>query len=354
MGRRQIMMYYHRNRGRRQTLTLFGSRENAIFEQLFDNFPTSMLAFDSMGSISSRGASRIPTMLPGLFAHSLKNQQENAMTDSPMDIFRPDLFRGKTALVTGGGRGIGLAIAEGFARYGANIVIAGRHEETLNAAVERFAADGTQCLAVKTNIRDTAGVDTLIAAATGRFGHIDFLINNAGGQFPARPSQISDGGWRAVVDLNLNGTWNMCSRVAPLMAERGFGAIVNLVHVYAFNRGAPPFVHSGAARAGVVSMTQSMSYYLARKGVTINALAPGTIDTQGVHEEEFASAEYQDLAQSTLRDVPAHRMGTAVEMAAVTLFLCSPAARYINGASIVADGAQFMGNWAPMVDPEQY
>lgn len=276
------------------------------------------------------------------------------MTDSPMDIFRPDLFRGKTALVTGGGRGIGLAIAEGFARYGANIVIAGRHEETLNAAVERFAADGTQCLAVKTNIRDTAGVDTLIAAATGRFGHIDFLINNAGGQFPARPSQISDGGWRAVVDLNLNGTWNMCSRVAPLMAERGFGAIVNLVHVYAFNRGAPPFVHSGAARAGVVSMTQSMSYYLARKGVTINALAPGTIDTQGVHEEEFASAEYQDLAQSTLRDVPAHRMGTAVEMAAVTLFLCSPAARYINGASIVADGAQFMGNWAPMVDPEQY
>ncbi|HDZ07646.1 SDR family NAD(P)-dependent oxidoreductase [Pseudohongiella sp.] len=276
------------------------------------------------------------------------------MTDSPMDIFRPDLFRGKTALITGGGRGIGLAIAEGFARYGANIVIAGRHEENLNAAAERFAADGTECLAVKTNIRDTTEVTALVAAATERFGNIDFLINNAGGQFPARPSQISDGGWRAVVDLNLNGTWNMCSRVAPLMAERGFGAIVNLVHVYSFNRGAPPFVHSGAARAGVVSMTQSMSYYLARKGVTINALAPGTIDTQGVHEEEFASAEYQDLPESTLRDVPAHRMGTVAEMAAVTLFLCSPAARYINGASIVADGAQFMGNWAPMVDPEQY
>jgi NAD(P)-dependent dehydrogenase (short-subunit alcohol dehydrogenase family) len=101
-------------------------------------------------------------------------------------------------------------------------------------------------------------------------------------------------------------------------------------------------------------MTQSMSYYLARHGVTINALAPGTIDTRGVHEEEFASAEYGDLADSTLRDVPAHRMGTAEEMAAITLFLCSPAARYINGASIVADGAQFMGNWAPMVDPEKY
>lgn len=273
---------------------------------------------------------------------------------SPLDTFAPDLFRGKTALITGGGRGIGLAVAEAFARFGANIVIASRHEENLLPAAEKIRALGAECLAVAMNIRNPAEVDALVAQSGERFGHIDFLINNAGGQFPARPSEISDNGWRAVVDLNLNGTWNMCSRVSPLMVERGFGAIINIVHVYAFNRGAPPFVHSGAARAGVVSMTQSMSYYLARHGVTINALAPGTIDTRGVHEEEFASAEYDDLAETTLRDVPAHRMGTAEEMAAITLFLCSPAARYINGASIVADGAQFMGNWAPMVDPEKY
>lgn len=276
------------------------------------------------------------------------------MLTDPLQIFRPNLFKGKTALVTGGGRGIGLAIAKGFARFGANVVIASRNTDNLASAGEELRSMGAPYLSVPTNIREIADVENLVSTATEKFGQIDFLINNAGGQFPARPSKISDGGWRAVVDLNLNGTWNMCSRVAPLMAERGYGAIVNVVHVYAFNRGAPPFVHSGAARAGVVSMTQSMSYYLARKGVTINALAPGTIDTQGVHEEEFASAEYQDLAESTLRDVPAHRMGTAEEMAAITLFLCSPAARYINGASIVADGAQFMGNWAPMVDPEQY
>lgn len=276
------------------------------------------------------------------------------MLTDPLQIFRPDLFKGKTALVTGGGRGIGLAIAKGFARFGANVVIASRNTDNLASAGEELRSMGAPYLSVPTNIREIADVENLVSTATEKFGQIDFLINNAGGQFPARPSQISDGGWWAVVDLNLNGTWNMCSRVAPLMAQRGYGAIVNVVHVYAFNRGAPPFVHSGAARAGVVSMTQSMSYYLARKGVTINALAPGTIDTQGVHEEEFDSAEYQDLAESTLRDVPAHRMGTAEEMAAITLFLCSPAARYINGASIVADGAQFMGNWAPMVDPEQY
>ena len=276
------------------------------------------------------------------------------MQDNPLSVFRPDLFKGKTALITGGGRGIGLAIAEGFARFGANLIIAGRNLENLHAAQARLESAGTHCLAIKTNIRDTGEVEQLVSASIERFGAIDFLINNAGGQFPARPSQISDNGWRAVVDLNLNGTWNMCSRVAPLMVDRGFGAIVNIVHVYSFNRGAPPFVHSGAARAGVVNMTQSLSYYLARKGVTINALAPGSIDTQGIHEEEFASAEFNDLAAATLRDVPAQRMGTAEEMAAIALFLCSPAARYINGASIVADGAQFMGNWAPMVDPERY
>lgn len=276
------------------------------------------------------------------------------MDNSPLATFRPDLFRGKTALITGGGRGIGLAIAEAFASYGANLVIAGRDEGRLLAAGSSFRSRGVDCLDQVTNIREPEAVEALVDAARERFGQVDFLINNAGGQFPARPSEITDRGWRAVVDLNLNGTWNMCSRVAPLMVEAGFGAIVNIVHVYAFNRGAPPFVHSGAARAGVVNMTQSMSYYLARHGVTINALAPGTIDTSGVHEEEFASAEYSDLAESTLRDVPAHRMGTAEEMAAITLFLCSPAARYINGASITADGAQFMGNWAPMVDPEVY
>ena len=273
---------------------------------------------------------------------------------SPLDTFAPGLFTGKTALITGGGRGIGQSIAEAFAQLGANVVIASRREENLLPAAAKIRALGASCLAVPMNIRNTSEVESLLQRSLDTFGQIDFLINNAGGQFPARPSEISDNGWRAVVDLNLNGTWNMCSRVSPLMVKQGSGAIVNIVHVYSFNRGAPPFVHSGAARAGVVSMTQSMSYYLARHGVTINALAPGTIDTRGVHEEEFASAEYGDLADSTLRDVPAHRMGTAEEMAAITLFLCSPAARYINGASIVADGAQFMGNWAPMVDPEKY
>jgi len=274
------------------------------------------------------------------------------MEFAPLSTFAPNLFAGRTALVTGGGRGIGREIALAFASLGADLVIASRNEANVAATARDIEALGRQCLARVANVRKPEEVDALVAASLDRLGKIDFLINNAGGQFPARPFDISDNGWRSVVDLNLNGTWNVTRRVGKHMVERGYGAIVSIVHIYSFDRGAPPFVHSGAARAGVVSMTRSLAYYWARKGVTINALAPGTIDTQGLREEEYAKSEHPDIAETNLRDIPAHRLGEASEVAAICAFLCSPAARYINGASLIADGAQYMGNWAPMVDPE--
>jgi NAD(P)-dependent dehydrogenase (short-subunit alcohol dehydrogenase family) len=270
----------------------------------------------------------------------------------PLSTFAPDLFRGRTALVTGGGRGIGRAVALGFARFGANVVIASRKPENIEPTAHEIEALGAACLAVPTNIRETDQVDALVRQGLERFGAIDFLVNNAGGQFPARPGDISDRGWRAVVDLNLNGTWNLCSRVGPHMLQRGFGAVVNIVHIYSFERGAPAFAHSGAARAGVVNLTKSLAYYWARHGVTINALAPGTVSTAGVREEEFSKATQSDYEALAVRDIPTHRLADASEVAAIVLFLCSPAARYINGAAIVADGALCLENWTPMWDPE--
>ena len=271
---------------------------------------------------------------------------------NPLGVFAPGLFRDRTALVTGGGRGIGRAIALAFARLGANVVIASRKPENLTPTAAEITALGAQCLAVPTNIRETDQVDALVQQTLARFGAIDFLINNAGGQFPARPSDISDRGWRAVVDLNLNGTWNMCSRVGPHMLQRGCGAVVNIVHIYSFERGAVSFAHSGAARAGVVNLTKSLAYYWARHGVTINALAPGTVSTAGVREEEFSAAERSDYEALAVKDIPTHRLAEPDEVAAIVLFLCSPAARYINGATIVADGALYLENWTPMWDPE--
>lgn len=267
-------------------------------------------------------------------------------------VFAPDLFTGKTALVTGGGRGIGKRIALAFARLGAQIVIAGRNPGPLTSTSEEIAGIGARCLALPVNIREVGQVEELVSRALCEFGAIDFLVNNAGGQFPARPSEITDGGWRAVVDLNLNGTWNMCSRIGPHMARNGYGSIVNIVHIYALERGAPPFAHSGAARAGVVNLTKTLGYHYAGRRVRVNALAPGFVDTSGLREHEFKPLQREDFESMALRDVPAGRFADPDEVAAVTLFLCSPAAAYITGTTIVADGALSLGNWTRWMDPE--
>ncbi len=271
-----------------------------------------------------------------------------------LGIFAPNLFRDTTALITGGGRGIGREIALAFARLGANVVIASRNEGNLKPTADDIEAMGGACLAVPTNIREIDHVEALVERALERFGVIDVLVNNAGGQFPARPGAISDRGWRSVIDLNLNGTWNMCSRVGPHMVKQGRGSIINIVHIYALERGGPMFAHSGAARAGVVNLTKTLAYYWSRHGVTVNALAPGTIDTQGMHEAELGhrNVEVDDGVQLMLGDIPAQRLGTPDETAAIVLFLASPGARYINVATIVADGALSLSSWTPTWEPE--
>jgi NAD(P)-dependent dehydrogenase (short-subunit alcohol dehydrogenase family) len=261
----------------------------------------------------------------------------------PHGIFAPGLFAGTTALVTGGGRGIGKAIALGFARLGANVVIAGNAPDELASTAPEIEATGAACLQVDMNVRDVASVDRLRDEALGRFGAVDFVINNAGGQFLAQPFKISDNGWRAVIDLNLNGTWNMCSRFMPHLMARGRGSIVNVVHVFCFERGAPMFAHSGAARAGVVNLTRSLAPYLEERNVTINGLAPGTTVSPA------AAANY-GFTEDEWRAQPSRaRYADPEDMAAIVLFLCSPAARMINGAVIIADAAQTLFNW-PIVD----
>jgi NAD(P)-dependent dehydrogenase (short-subunit alcohol dehydrogenase family) len=276
--------------------------------------------------------------------------------DDPLATYHPDLFRGQVTLVTGGGTGIGLATAQAFARLGSDLVLAGRRAELLEQAAVRLREQhGVRVDCVPTNIREPAEVDALRDAAYAAFGRVDTLVNNAGGQFPVLPSQLSDNGWRSVVDLNLNGTWTMLNRFMGPMVQAGGGTIVTMVHTYVFDRGARFFVHSGAARAGVLSLTRTMASFLAPHGVTVNAIAPGLIDTSGMREHEgeaVAAIDLDALGQMGLKTT--RRMGSTDEVAAGIVWLASPAARYVTGTVLVVDGGLLLDNWPDPWDRDAF
>jgi peroxisomal trans-2-enoyl-CoA reductase len=261
----------------------------------------------------------------------------------PASLFAAGLFAGRTAVITGGGKGIGRATALAFARLGARVFIAGRDADALDVTGAEIEAGGGEALAVPTDIRDVAAVERLRDRTLAGFGSFDFLVNNAGGQYLADPFHISDRGWRAVVDLNLNGTWNMCSRFLPHLVERRGGSVVNVVHVYSFDRGSAIFAHSGAARAGVVNLTRSLAPYLEAAGVTINAVAPGvTLSSSALAAYGLTVEEVRAMSSRS-------RLAEPEDIASVILFLCSPGARLINGTAIVADGTDSLQNW-PTLD----
>jgi NAD(P)-dependent dehydrogenase (short-subunit alcohol dehydrogenase family) len=269
-----------------------------------------------------------------------------------VSVFADSLFEDKVAVITGGGTGLGREVAHALATLGGHAVVAGRTAATLEETAGSIRAAGGSCLAVPTNIREPDQVAALRDTVYERFGRVDVLVNNAGGQFPVLPSKVSDNGWRAVVDLNLNGTWNMTSRFMHPMAEAGTGTIVNVVHTFSFDRGAPMFVHSGAARAGVVSMVKTLAPYLMRRGVTINAFAPGVFSTPGMVTSELMTVgrDEAEFTEELVTEGTTSRMGTVDEMAAMILFLGSPAARYVCGSTIIADGASMQTNWVSFFD----
>jgi citronellol/citronellal dehydrogenase len=263
-------------------------------------------------------------------------------------IFRPGLFDGEVALVTGGGSGIGLTTARELARLGARVVICGRTREKLEAATEVIAAGSpggaAAVWAEVCDIREPDQIDKLVAGALERFARIDVLVNNAGGQFPAPAAGISPRGFEAVVKNNLSGTFFMTRQVAlAAMIPGGGGRVVNVIaNIY---RGFPGMVHTGAARAGVENMTMTLAVEWAQHGILVNAVAPGVIRSSGT--ERYP----RELVDAAARRCPLKRAGTVDEVAASILFLCSPAAQYITGATLRIDGAQSLwGDTFPIPD----
>lgn len=264
-------------------------------------------------------------------------------------IFRADLFAGKTYIVTGGGSGIGRAVAHELASLGAHVVIAGRTQAKLDRVQAEIEAAGGSVGTAVFNLRKEDQIRALIADTLEQRGAIHGLVNNAGGQFVSPAELIRTKGWNAVIEANLTGTFLMCREVYNRHMNAHGGVIVNmLIEMW---RGFPGMAHSAAARAGIENLTKTLAVEWAKSGVRVNAVAPGLIDSSGL--ENYGEA-MRPFIEQAIQDIPMKRMGTESEVAVAIVFLLTPAASYISGESIKIDGASSLWRKTWLLDDPQH
>jgi citronellol/citronellal dehydrogenase len=265
-------------------------------------------------------------------------------TRSPL---RSDANAGRVALVSGGGTGIGRATALEMAGTGARVVVCGRREEPLSQVREEVESHGGACLAVPADLREPEGVSRVVDAALDRFGAIDVLVNNAGGQFTARAEEISDHGWRAVQRASVDAVWSITRTVATRsMIPRAGGLIVFVG--FSPLRGIPGFAHASAGRAAVANLASGLALEWSRHGIRSVCVAPGTIRTEALDGYgEDAVAQWE-------RSVPLGRLGEPEEVAALIAFLATAGGAYVTGTTIVVDGgSDAWGLAEPPPEPER-
>ncbi len=247
-------------------------------------------------------------------------------------------FADAVVVVTGGGTGLGKAIAAEFGRLGASLVVASRSAEHLAAAEAMFVDVDADGIVVRCDIRDADEIDAVFDAATGAFGLPGVLVNNAAANFPVPAEDLSPNAWRSVVDITLTGTY-LCSRAFARrhLAAQTPGSIINIGASYAWT-GGPGFAHSAAAKAGVKNLTETLAVEWGPYGIQVNGLVPGLFPHEDMTDDIAAHLE---RAPGTDDRQPALRSGARRELGWAATFLASPYARFISGHTLVVDGA----NW---------
>jgi citronellol/citronellal dehydrogenase len=265
------------------------------------------------------------------------------MAERRSRIFAPGLLDGQVCLVSGAGSGLGRATALELASLGAIVVGCGRRAEPLEETARLIADGGGRGEAVATDIRDEEAVERLVEGVIERHRRLDVLVNNAGGQFMSPAEAISPKGFRTVIELNVQGTWNMTHAAATkaFIPQRS-GKVISVT--ISPHHGMPGMAHSGAARAAVENLTRTLSVEWARFGIKLCSIAAGQFDT------EVLRTKYpRQVSENVARTVPLGRLGTPEEMAWLIAYVASPAGDFVSGAVLTLDGARdnWFGSWPP-------
>ncbi len=271
-------------------------------------------------------------------------------------LFAPGLLAGRSALVTGGGSGIGLGISRCLAQAGAAVSFFSRDIERVTRAADEVAETyGVRTFAAAGDVRNPDSVRAAAEDTREALGSLDILVNNAAGNFYAPTANLSPNGWRAVVEIDLFGTFHACQAVYPIMADQGWGRIVSISMTLHY-RGWPQMAHATAAKAGVDALTRTLALEWAGDGINVNAVAPGPIPTEGVRKAFEAPPSsrvdmFGDRAGDDFADhfIPAGRTGAPEDIGQMVTFLCSPGGDWMTGAIIVVDGGESLAS--PRVVP---
>jgi len=254
-------------------------------------------------------------------------------------MFTNDTLKGRTALITGGGSGIGLEIATTYARLGASVMLVGRNEERVKATAHAIAAGGGNAAACRADVRNYDELNEAVQETVNRFGTLDVLVNNAAGNFVCPTAELSPRGWKTVIDIDLNGTFHGCHAAYPYLKKSPHGgAIISIITMLGLT-GWPGAAHAAAAKAGILSLSRTLAVEWGPEKIRVNTISPGPIgDTEGVRRMYVESGREELEVKKTALG----RFGRKEDIANAAVYLASDLAAYVTGENLIVDGGRWL------------